>query len=309
MELHPLIEAYASGMLDVGDGNSIYWEIAGNPRGVPAVVLHGGPGQGSSPGMRRGCDPNSYRVVLFDQRGCGKSRPHASAASTDMSLNTTAHLVSDVEKLRAHLGIEKWVVCGGSWGVTLALAYAEKHVDRVLALVLQDVMTSRRVEFDWLYRGLSRFFPEAWKVFRDRVGDDDVIAAYARILERADLDAARAWCAWEDAIFGLEPNPVVHQQSDDEAIAFARICAHYAVHGAWLEEGALIREAAKLAAIPGVIIHGRRDMTCPIETAWELSRAWPNAELVDIVDAGHGRSDGKRAALMNAFERFARLGK
>jgi proline iminopeptidase len=294
-------------MLDVGDGNAIAWEIAGAPDGKPAVVLHGGPGQGSSPNMRRAFDPARHRVVLFDQRGCGRSTPHASHPDTSMDTNTTWHLVADMEKLREHLGIERWLVCGGSWGSTLALAYAEKHPERVSAVVLTAVTTSRRVESEWLYRGLRRVFPDAWERFRDHVKTDDVIPAYAHLMNDPSFDvrlqAARAWGAWEDAALGFEdPQASVYSNvPDTDLVAMVRICAHYALHGAWLEEGALIRDAGKLAGIPGVLIHGRRDLTCPIDTAYDLARAWPGAKLVDLPSSGHLRSDEKRAALIEAL--------
>lgn len=318
-DLYPPIEPHDSGMLDVGDGNVIAWEVSGSPDGKPAVLLHGGPGQGSAPNMRRGFDPARYRIVLFDQRGCGRSTPHASSPATDMAVNTTDHLVADMEALRSHLGIDSWLVVGGSWGTTLALAYAQRHPARVTEMVLTDVTTSRRAEAAWLYGGASRFFPEAWQRFRDHVPaiarDGDVVAAYARRMEDADravrLAAARAWCAWEDAVLSLEASaqPAAYGgQPDDETIAFVRICAHYVQHAAWLEEGALIRDAGRLAGIPVVLIHGRRDMSCPVDTAWELARAWPGSELVILEDGGHLRSDAKRNALLGALDRFAQRG-
>lgn len=314
MDLYPPIEPHDHGLLDVGDGNCIAWEVSGTPTGKPAVLLHGGPGQGCAPNMRRAFDPRRYRIVLFDQRGCGRSLPHASHLATDMAANTTAHLVADMEALRTHLGIERWLVAGGSWGATLALAYAQRHAARVSHLVLTDITTSRRAEAAWLYGGVARFFPEAWERFRDHVpeANGDVIAAYARRANHPDrslrLAAARAFCAWEDAVLSLEPDAppdVYGGQSDDDALAFARICTHYLVHAAWLEEGALLRDAGLLANIPGVLVHGRRDMSCPVGTAWALSRAWPGAELIVVEDAGHLRSHGKRAALLGALDRFA----
>lgn len=317
MDLHPASEPYDHGMLAVGDGNVIAWEVSGAPKGKPAVLLHGGPGQGSAPSMRRGFDPARYRIVLFDQRGCGRSVPHASDPATNMALNTTEHLIADMEALRIHLGIDRWLVAGGSWGTTLALAYAQRHPSFVTEMVLTDVMTSRRVEAAWLYGGLSRFFPEAWERFRRHVPEADrhneVITAYARQMEHPDravrLAAARAWCAWEDAVLSFESNaqPNAYSgQPDDDTLAFARICTHYLQHAAWLEEGALIRDARLLAGVPGVLIHGRRDMSCPIDTAWALSRAWPGAELMVVEDAGHLGSDTKRRALLGALDRFAR---
>lgn len=317
MELYPPIEPYDRGMLDVGDGNVVSWEVSGAPDGKPAVVLHGGPGQGCAPNMRRAFDPRTYRIILFDQRGCGRSTPHASALATEMRFNTTEHLVRDIEAIRIHLGVDRWLVSGGSWGSTLALAYAQRYPSRVSEIVLNTVTTSRRAEAKWLYNDLARFFPDAWERFRGHVpeaeSDGDVIAAYAHRMEDPDLttrlETARAWCAWEDAALSLEPQTEFSPSSSmptNDMLAFVRICTHYLRHGAWLEEGALIRDARRLAGIPGVLIHGRRDMTCPLDTAWALAHAWPGAELVVLEDAGHLRSDSKRAALLRALDDFAR---
>jgi len=315
-ELYPPIEPHGRGMLDVSDGNSIYWEVCGAPDGKPAVMLHGGPGQGCAPNMRRGFDPQRYRIVLFDQRGCGRSVPHASNPTTDMAFNTTEHLMADMEALRAYLGIGRWLLAGGSWGSTLALAYAERHPSRVSEIVLSAVTTSRRVEAEWLYGGAARFFPEAWERFQGHVPEADrdgnLIEAYARLMEHPDpavrLAAARAWCAWEDAVLSLEPNvePSLHASlPTEDVLAFVRICTHYLRHAAWLDEGALIRDASRLAAIPGVLIHGLRDMSCPIDTAWALARTWPGAKLIDLADSGHLRSDSNRAAWLSALDGFA----
>ena len=317
VDLYPQIDPHERGMLGVGDGNFIAWEVCGSHDGKPAVVLHGGPGTGCTPNMRRAFDPSQYRIVLFDQRGCGRSTPHAGDPATNMAFNTTLHLVGDIEALRAHLGIDRWLVYGGSWGATLALAYSQQHPSRVTEIVLQSVTTSRRVEAAWLYGGVARFFPEAWARFRGHVpevvSDGDVIAAYARRMEHPDpemrLAAARAWCEWEEAVLSLEvssaESPYAGPPPSDVA-AFVRICTHYLRHGAWLEEGALIRDAGRLAGIPGVLIHGRRDMSCPIDTAWALARAWPGAELVALTDAGHLRTDSNRRALLRALDGFAR---
>ena len=316
VDLYPPIEPHDHGMLDVGDGNLVYWETCGNPDGKPAVLVHGGPGQGSAPNMRRGFDPDRYRAVLFDQRGCGRSTPHASDPATDMSYNTTEHLLRDMELLREHLGIERWLVTGGSWGSTLGLAYAERHPERVTEIVLSAVTSGRRSESDWLYRGAARFFPGEWEQFRAGVPaadrDGDLIAAYARLMENPDPHvrerAALSWSAWEDAVLSLEPNAKPNPFSDRPPaamLAMVRICAHYAVHGAWLEEGALLRDAGRLAGIPGVLIHGRLDLSCPLDTAWELARAWPDAELVAPADSGHLGSDSKRLSLLDALDRFA----
>jgi proline iminopeptidase len=311
---YPAIEPYEQGMLDVGEGNAIYWEACGNPDGKPALVVHGGPGTGCSAGQRRTFDPERYRIILFDQRGCGRSRPHASDPAVEMRHNTTEHLLRDMERLREHLGVERWLLYGGSWGVTLALAYAERHPERVWAMVLLSVTSTRRSELEWLYGGVSRFFPEAYERFRAGVGnpEGDVVAAYARLMEHPDQAvrerAAANWCAWEDAVISLESNgkPGAYSARVDEArLAFVRICTYYFAHGAWLEEGALIRDAGRLAGIPGVLIHGRTDLSGPVITAWELARAWPDAELVVIEDSGHTGSASMERALIGATDRFA----
>lgn len=317
VDLYPPIEPYERGLLSVGNGNFVSWEVCGAPDGKPAVVLHGGPGQGCAPNMRRAFDPSRYRIILFDQRGCGRSIPHASDPATEMAFNTTEHLIADMEALRAQLGIERWLLSGGSWGATLALAYAQKHPSRVTEIVLSAVTTSRRAEAEWLYGGVARFFPEAWERFRGHVPEADhdgnLVVAYARRMAHPDLTvrlaAAHAFCAWEDAVLSLEPHAVARPYGDlpiEDLLAFVRICTHYLQHEAWLEDGQLLRDAGLLAGIPGVLIHGRRDMSCPIDTAWALARAWPGAELVDLADAGHLRSDSKRAALLSALDSFAR---
>ena len=309
-ELYPLIEPYDQGMLDVGQGNRIYWDVSGNPDGKPAVVLHGGPGQGCTPSMRRGFDPERYWIVLFDQRGCGRSTPHAGDPATDMRHNTTAHLVSDMERLRDHLGISKWLLRGGSWGCTLALAYAREHPERVSEIVLSSISTSRRSEIDWLYRGVAPMFPAEWQAFRQGAGDPDVVTAYARLMESPDqavrVKAAQDWYAWEEAVLSLEPGakPAFFEVTE-ETLAFVRICAHYFANGAWLDEGVLIRDAARLADIPGVIIHGRQDLSCPFQTAWELAQAWPGAELHGLPDSGHRGSDTRRSLIVETLDRFA----
>lgn len=314
---YPPIEPYAHGMLDTGDGNLVYWEACGNPEGKPALVVHGGPGSGCTSGPRRSFDPERYRIILFDQRGCGRSTPHAADPTTDMTLNTTEHLIADMERLREHLDVERWLLFGGSWGSTLSLAYAQRYPERVSEIVLVAVTSTRRHEIDWLYRGVGRFFPEAWERFRDALPpedrDGDLVAAYARLMEHPDPDvrsrAAVSWAAWEDAVLSAEPDGAPNPYGDRPPVAllaFVRICAHYFAHAAWLEEGQLIRDAGRLTGIPGVLIHGRLDMSGPLDTAWELARAWPGAELVVVDDAGHKGSATMRAALYEAFERFAK---
>ena len=314
-ELYPPIEPYDHGLLDVGDGNHVYWETCGNPDGKPAVMVHGGPGQGITPRMRQTFDPARYRAVLFDQRGCGQSTPHASDPATDMRHNTTDHLVADMERLRERLGIDRWLLTGGSWGTTLALVYAERYPHRVSQIMLSAISTTRRSEIDWLYRGVARFFPEEWERFRDGAGgtgpDGDLVAAYARLMESSDPQvrnqAASSWGTWEDVVLSLEPNArlLVRSQPDRYVLAFVRICAHYFSHAGWLEEGAVIRDAPRLAGIPGVLIHGRLDLSCPVETAWELARAWPGTELLIDDHSGHLGSDTKRAWMLSTLARFA----
>jgi proline iminopeptidase len=311
VEPYPPIEPYAHGLLDVGDANHIYWETCGNPGGKPALVVHGGPGSGCSAGNRRYFDPDRYRVVLFDQRGCGRSTPHASDPATDMSVNTTEHLLADMELLREHLEIDRWLLYGGSWGSTLMLAYAERQPARVSGMVILSATTSRRSEIDWLYRGVARFFPEEWARFRALVDDEDVVTGYALLMENEVASvreqATAAWLAWEDAVVSLEPNGKPDAYSDrppSDQLAFVRICAHYFSHAAWLPERELLARAHLLAGIPGVIIHGRLDLGSPVATAWELARAWPDAELLVIGDAGHTGSDAMREAALVATERF-----
>jgi proline iminopeptidase len=316
VEWYPLIKPYDRGMLDVGDGNLVYWEACGNPGGKPALFVHGGPGSGCWPNMRRGFDPDRYRAVLFDQRGCGRSTPHASDPATPMRFNTTEHLLADMERLREHLGIDRWLLCGGSWGSTLILAYAERHPDRVSEIVISSITTSRRYEIDWLYRGAARFFPAQWQRFRAGVPaadrDGDLLAAYSRLLDDPDpavrARAANAWCDWEAAVLSLEPSakPTFYgDQAPADLLALARICAHYFANGAWLEEGVLLREVGRLAGIPGVLVHGGLDLSTPLDTAWELANAWPGAELVIVPDAGHQGNATTRQAVLTALDRFA----
>lgn len=316
IELPASLEPYEHGMLDVGDGNHVYWESLGNPDGHPTVTVHGGPGTGCTPGMRRLFFPDRFRTVLFDQRGCRRSIPHAADPATDMSVNTTHHLVADMERLREHLGIDRWLLFGGSWGSTLTLAYAERYPQRVSGIVIVSVTMSRRSEIDWLYRGVARFFPEEWQRFRAGVPevdqDGNLVEAYARLMENPDPAirerAAISWTTWEDTVLSLEPGgkPTMYQDRPSaDLLAFVRICSHYFANGAWLEEGALLRDAKKLAGIPGVLIHGRLDLSGPLVTAWELAQAWPDAELIALPDAGHKGSDSMRTAIRDAMDRFS----
>jgi proline iminopeptidase len=304
------MEPYEHGMLDVGDGNQVYWETVGNPDGKPAVFLHGGPGAPSK-GARKSMDPEKFRIVIFHQRGCGQSTPHAGDPAADISVNTTEHLIADMEKLREHLGIEKWLLYGGSWGTTLAVAYAQRHPERVSEMILIAVTMSSERELDWLYKGVSRFFPEAWARYSAYVGDqEDVVRAYAGLMENPSRDvrekAAIAWSEWEDTVLSFEsfgtPNLFMDKASDD-MIAFVRICAHYYANHGFVHD--LLGNVGKLAGIPAALIHGRRDMSCPADTAYALAQAWPDAELTLVDDSGHKGSPAFREAIGTAVRRFS----
>ena len=309
--LYPPIEPFASGHLDVGDGHRIYWERCGTPGAKPAVFLHGGPGGGFSPEHRRLVDPTRYDLLLFDQRGCGQSTPHAS-----LDANTTWHLVADIERLRAMMGVGQWLVFGGSWGSTLALAYAQAHRAQVSELVLRGIFMIRQSEIDWYYQeGASRIYPDKWERFVGPVPETergDLVAAYRQLLTGDDpaarIAAARAWSVWEGETVRLLPDPALSavHDADDFALAFARIENHYFTHRGWLDDGQLIANAALLADIPGVIIHGRYDMACPAETAWALHKAWPQARFELIEGAGHAYNEpGILDALIRATDGFA----
>jgi proline iminopeptidase len=314
--MYPEIEPYDAGLLDVGDGQALYWETCGNPDGKPVVFLHGGPGGGSSADHRRLFDPARYRIVLFDQRGCGRSTPHASAPEADLSANTSWHLVADIEKLREHLGVDTWQVFGGSWGSALALAYAETHPNRVRELVLRGIFTLRQVELDWFYEGgAAAIFPDLWQEFLAPVPVEErgqLIRAYSRLLHDPDPaihgPAAIAWSRWESSTITLLPRADVIARFTElsYAVAFARIENHYFVHGGWWEDGQLIRDAGRLANIPTVLVQGRYDMCTPPMTAWALAEAMPHAELRMIADAGHAFDEpGILDALLEATDRFA----
>jgi proline iminopeptidase len=309
--LYPEIEPYRSGRLSVGDGHELYWELCGNAAGQPAVFLHGGPGAGCSTDHRRQFDPERYNVLLFDQRGSGRSTPHAS-----LEANTTWHLVEDIERLRDMLGIERWLVFGGSWGSTLALAYAEKHPERSAALILRGIFLMHQEELDWLYQdGASRIFPDKWGAFLDPIPEaerSDMVSAYQRRLTDADpevrMAAAKAWSAWEAETVTLLPNRklVETHTSDDFAIAIARIENHYMVHRGWLEDGQLLRDAGRLSDIPGVMVQGRYDCCTPPAAAWALHRAWPEAVLHIVPDGGHMYDEpGVLDGLVRATDAFA----
>jgi proline iminopeptidase len=304
-------------MLDVADGQRIYWEASGNPHGKPAVALHGGPGSASTPGRRRWFDPARYRLIQFDQRGCGNSTPHAGDLSTDLSANTTHHLIRDIERLREYLGIERWLVWGGSWGVTLGLAYAERFPERVTEMVLLSITMTRRADVEWLTRTVGRYFPEEWHRFQHGVPeserDGDLAAAYDRLLNATldpavRLQAASHWAAWEDAMLSLEdgyitPNP---RYGDERfRVAFARLVTHYFSHAGWLEEDELMRNVHRLADTPAVLLHGRLDLAGPADVAWQLARAWPAAEL-HFFPGGHTGDAEMKRLLLAATDRFAR---
>ena len=307
------LEPYAAGRLAVSGGHEIYWETSGNPDGIPVAIVHGGPGGGSNPTMRRYHDPARYRIILFDQRGCGRSTPHAS-----LDHNTTWDLVEDMERLRLHLGVDRWQVLGGSWGSTLALCYAQRHPDRVLHLVLRGIFLLRRAELDWFYQdGSSWLFPDAFETYRDLIPmaeRGDMIAAYYRRLTDTDrsvqLEAARAWSIWEGTTLSLfqDPDRVKQFGLDRYATAFARIECHYFVNRGFFEvDGQLLRDAHKIAGIPGVIIHGRYDVVTPMKNAWDLHKAWPGADFRIVPDAGHAMTEpGIVHELVSATQRFAR---
>ena len=307
----PAIEPYDSGMLDVGDGQHVYWECCGNPAGRPALYLHGGPGAGSSAGQRRFFDPNAYRVILFDQRGAGRSRPLASLPDADLSTNTTAHLISDIEALRRLHEVERWTVLGGSWGTTLGLAYAQSHPQRIDALVLALVTTTSRREVKWLTHDVGRIFPREWNRFANAVPERlrhlPLADAYATLLFDGDPAvrgrAAREWCSWEDAHVSLTPRHLPNPRFEDPEfrLRFARLVTHYWRHAAFLSEGQLLRDAGKLDGIPGVLIHGRYDVSSPLETAWQLSQRWSTSELHVLDDAGHGDGDSFNRAVVEAL--------
>jgi proline iminopeptidase len=310
---YPAIEPYDQGMLDVGAGHLVYWEVSGNPSGKPAVALHGGPGGGSSPGRRRSFDPDAYRFVQFDQRGCGRSTPSAADPATDLATNTTEHLIGDIERLREHLGIDRWLVWGVSWGCTLALAYAQRFPERVTELVLVSVTMTRPGDVHWLYHEAGRYFPEQWARFRAGGGDaEDLVAAYDRLLNAhpdpaVRVKAAKDWCDWEDAVVSLEEGWEPYEEYGDPAyrMMFARLCAHYFSHAAWLPDGELLRNAGRLAGIPGVLIHGRLDLGSPADVPWLLAQAWPDAEL-HFVNTGHTGGADMNEYMSAALERFAK---
>ena len=314
--LYPPVEPYQQGLLDVGDGNDLYWECCGNPDGAPAVLLHGGPGSGCTPGMRQLFSPDLYRIVLFDQRGCGRSIPHASAPETDLSVNTTDHLIAHVEVLRKHLAIDKWLVYGQSWGSMLGLAYAERYPERVSHAILVGIATGRSSEIERLYAGLAASFPNAWKRLRELVpgaeGTHDLLVAYGRLL--ADPDpairqrTARRFSEWEWETSVTVPGTVPPPSWMDPAfqLARSRIVTHYFAHDCFVDDGALVRDAGCLAGIPAVIIRGELDPLAPLRSEELLAAAWPGSDLIIVQGAGHATADaGNREAIIAASRRFA----
>ena len=311
--LYPEIEPYETGMLDVGDGHSLYWELTGNPNGKPAVMLHGGPGGGSSPDHRRQWDPEKYKILVFDQRGCGKSTPYAS-----LEANTTWDLVDDIEKLRTQVSkVDKWQVFGGSWGSTLSLAYSQRYPERVTEIILRGIFLFDEYEIDWMYAegGASQVYPDTWDEFEQAIPEAErgnMVEAYRKRLLSDDKDeqlrAAQAWSKWEGDIVTLLPSPstVEHFTSPEVAVAVARIENHYMANNGWFEEGQLLKGAEKLSGIPGVIVQGRHDTCTPPAAAWALKKAWPEVELNIVPDGGHLFNEpGILDGLVRATDRFA----
>lgn len=308
--LHPPIDPFDQRIVDVGQGHRIYVEQSGNPRGIPVVVLHGGPGGGCSPAMRRYFDPTVYRVVLFDQRGCGRSRPHASVED-----NTTWHLVADIERIRTILGIDRWIAFGGSWGATLALIYAQTHPERVSRLVLRGVFLATKSELDWFYGGgAGRFWPEVWSRFVAPIPEDerdDLIAAYHRRLfsgNRAEeIRFGRTWSSWENALASIHSHGETGESPGEYARAFARLENHYFFNNAFLEfDGQILANMGRISHIPGVIVQGRYDMICPPASAWRVNELWPKGRLKMVRNAGHALSEpGISAELVREMDRLA----
>ncbi|MBW6421173.1 prolyl aminopeptidase [Rhizobium sp. XQZ8] len=317
-DLFPPLAPYETGFLERPDGNRIFFALSGNPMGKPALLVHGGPGSGMSDSVRRHFDPAVWHIVQFDQRGCGQSTPSAAEFSNTLADNTTGHLIGDIEALRERLGIGRWLVFGSSWGATLALAYAQAFCDQVSAMVLAGVTTTRWSEIDWLYSGMALFLPEAHERFVAAVPEAlrqlHPVAAYHALLNDADpavrQKAAFDFHVWEAGSISAEPQAGLPERWRDPvfALARARLCVHYFHHRAWLEDGQLLREAHKLAGIPGVLIQGRLDLQGPPKTAFELSHVWPGCELVLLENAGHSTGDsGMAEAIANAVNRFVEV--
>ncbi|OAN49436.1 prolyl aminopeptidase [Magnetospirillum moscoviense] len=309
MDLFPPIEPYAWGALEVGDGHTLYWEESGNPQGPPVLFVHGGPGAGTAPPYRRFFDPAHWRIILFDQRGSGRSVPYA-----ETRFNTTGHLISDMEKLRRHLAVDRWLLFGGSWGSTLALAYGQAHPERVTGFVLRGVFLFRESETEWFLHGMAAFYPEAHRRFVAHVqGDgDDVLAAYHRRLTHPDpnihLPAARMWSGYEESCARLVARPDPVEPDGAAALAMARMECHYMVHGGFLRPGQLLEEVGRIAHLPARIVQGRYDIICPPVSAFDLAQAWPKARLTMVAEAGHSAMEpGLRTALVAAVEELRRI--
>ncbi|HEY9762584.1 MAG TPA: prolyl aminopeptidase [Trichocoleus sp.] len=312
--LYPPIAPHTTGFLQVSDLHALYYEVSGNPEGKPIVFLHGGPGGGTMPLYRQFFDPQRWRIVLFDQRGCGQSKPHA-----ELQDNTTWDLVEDIERLRLHLGIERWTVFGGSWGSTLALAYSQTYPERCMGLILRGIFTLRQKEIHWFYQeGASYLFPDAWEHYLKPISPEertDLVRAYYQRLTSPDpetrMTAARAWSIWEASTSKLIQDPGLIEKfgGDEFAVAFARIECHYFINKGFLEpEDQLFKNIDRIRHIPGVIVQGRYDVVCPATTAWELHRLWPEADFVLVPDAGHSATEpGIVSALVEATDRFAEL--
>ena len=313
-EIYPKIDAYDYGQLDVGDGHKVYWEQCGNPKGRPVVVLHGGPGSGCTEGMRRLFDPDAYRIILFDQRGCGRSTPHAGETLQALEHNTTQHLIGDMERLRKHLKVHKWMVFGVSWGCTLGLAYAQQNAKRVSHMVVQSVTTTTPAEINWLYKGAATRRPGEWKQFCKGVVDPsgDLVEAYYHLLQHpvpaVCLSSAKRWFEWEWCLTTSNPEalPEPRRLTSHFQLCWARLITHYFFHNAWLEDGQLLANIGRLRKIPCTMIHGADDLSAPVHTAEALAAAWPKAKLVIVDGAGHLGSDtGMVDAVIAATDSFS----
>ncbi|WP_372993191.1 prolyl aminopeptidase [Sulfitobacter sp.] len=308
--LYPPVDPFDQRMMDVGDGHTVYFEQCGNPKGIPVIVLHGGPGGGCSPSMRRYFDPEKYHVILFDQRGCGRSKPFASVTN-----NTTWDLVADIERIREALGIDQWIAFGGSWGATLALIYSQAHPERVRNIVLRGVFMMTQAELDWFYGGgAGKFWPDLWARFENLIPVDernDLIAAYHKRLFSGDMQTeikyGKAWAAWENALASIHSSGSMHEGPGEYSRTFSRLENHYFTNAGFLEfDGQILANVPRIAHIPGVIVQGRYDMICPPTSAYHLAQAWPNAELKMVRNAGHALSEpGISAELVRTMDRIA----
>ena len=312
--LYPPVEPYESGLLEVADGQSLYWETVGNPTGIPVLYLHGGPGSGCTVGARRFFDPEAFRAVPFDQRGCGRSLPLASSPDVDLTVNTTAHILDDIERLREHLGIERWIVTGLSWGVSLGLVYAQAFPERVIAMALGAITGGTRVEIEWITRAMGRVFPREWEEFVAPLPvderDGNLPAAYARLLADPDPvvreNAALQWCRWEDVHVSLMPGwtPSVRYQNPDFRRVMTRLVTHYWGNDCFLAPNQILDGMDRLAEIPAILVHGRYDISGPLDTAWAIHQCWPGSQLVVLDDAGHG-GGGFNEAIVEALNSLA----